>query len=191
MGDGCYWYDDNPEMCGYYDDDDFSAFTMCCACEGRTMLYPELNLASTAKTNTKLPVVNLSNCLDTDFTTDLTGDGCSWYTEFSHTCGDYDDDDFSAATDCCACGGGFRWEDPTDSAGDGCDWYVDNTAWSGSFDDDDFVAADLCPACWFTYAVLQGIKEPHPMINLQRGAFPLSLAGSKKIPLNMQIDEMD
>ena len=41
-----------------------------------------------------------------------------------------------------------------------------------------------------TYAVLTGTKEPHPMINLQRGAFPLSLAGFKKIPLNMQIDEM-
>ena len=147
-----------------------------------------MNLASTAPTKAKLPVLNLSNCLDTDFTTDLTGDGCAWYTEFPHTCGDYDDDDFTASESCCACEGGFRWEDPTDSAGDGCEWYEDNTAWCGSYDDDDFVAAELCPSCWFTYAVLQGIKQPHPMINLQRGAFPLSLAGSKKIPLNMVAD---
>ena len=48
----------------------------------------------------------------------------------------------------------------------------------------------MCPACMATYAVLTGIKAPHPMVNLQRGAFPLSLAGFKKIPLNMQIDEM-
>ena len=80
------------------------------------------------------------------------------------------------------------YEPPTDSFGDGCDWYVDNTAWCGSYDDDDFTAVTDCPACWSTYAVLQGIKQPHPMVNLQRGAFPISLAGSKKIPLNL-IDE--
>lgn len=124
------------------------------------------------------------------FSTDLAGDGCDWYTTYPDTCGDYDTELFTAHTDCCACGGGLSWEEPTDSAGDGCDWYWENTAWCGSFDDDDFTASEMCGACWATYAVLTGIKEPHPMINLQRGAFPLSLAGFKKIPVNMQIDEM-
>jgi hypothetical protein len=143
-----------------------------------------MNLASTAPTKAKLPVLNLRSCVDTDITTDITGDGCAWYTEFPNSCGSYDDDDFSASTVCCACDGGRR-EDPTDSYGDGCEWYVHNNAFCGSYDDADFTAAELCSSCWFTYAVLQGIKQPHPMINLQRGAFPLSLAGSKKIPLNM------
>lgn len=62
--------------------------------------------------------------------------------------------------------------------------------WCDRYNDDDFIASSMCPACIATYAVLTGIKAPHPMVNLQRGAFPLSLAGFKKIPLNMQIDEM-
>ena len=33
-GDGCEWYDNWPSGCGYYDDDDFDAYEMCCACEG-------------------------------------------------------------------------------------------------------------------------------------------------------------
>lgn len=86
-----------------YDDDDFSALTMCCACEGRS-----LNLASTAPTKAKLPVLNLNPeyCVDTATTTDTTGDGCDWYDRFNSTCGDFDDDDFFARLDCCACGGG-------------------------------------------------------------------------------------
>ena len=32
--DSCIgWYNDNPEDCGEYDDDDFSAKDMCCACK--------------------------------------------------------------------------------------------------------------------------------------------------------------
>jgi hypothetical protein len=30
--DGCEWYNEFPEGCGYYDDDDFDAVAMCCAC---------------------------------------------------------------------------------------------------------------------------------------------------------------
>ena len=29
------WYNDFPEDCGKYDNDDFSANSMCCACKGR------------------------------------------------------------------------------------------------------------------------------------------------------------
>jgi len=80
---------------------------------------------------------------------------------------------------------------PNDTYGDNCTWYEENVAYCGVYDDGDFVAAN-CPACLNTWAVLQGIKQPHPMVNLnlQKGAFPLSLVGTKKIPLNMQIDEM-
>ena len=35
----CY-YDENEQSCGVYDDDDFSAMTMCCACGGGLIAYP-------------------------------------------------------------------------------------------------------------------------------------------------------
>lgn len=35
-GDDCSWYDDNQSWCGYFDDDDFDAANMCCACRGVT-----------------------------------------------------------------------------------------------------------------------------------------------------------
>ena len=30
--DGCEWYNEFPEGCGLYDDEDFIAKEMCCAC---------------------------------------------------------------------------------------------------------------------------------------------------------------
>lgn len=33
-GDGCFWYDNYPCGCGYYDDGDFVADDMCCSCGG-------------------------------------------------------------------------------------------------------------------------------------------------------------
>ena len=33
-GDGCLYYAAYPEECGLYDDEDFSALAMCCACGG-------------------------------------------------------------------------------------------------------------------------------------------------------------
>ena len=32
-GDGCWWYYENAESCGEYDDDDFQAKNMCCVCK--------------------------------------------------------------------------------------------------------------------------------------------------------------
>ena len=32
-GKTCWWYAIDQESCGYYDDDDFTAYTMCCACQ--------------------------------------------------------------------------------------------------------------------------------------------------------------
>lgn len=30
-GDGCAWYEENPEFCGWFDDDDFDS-SVCCGC---------------------------------------------------------------------------------------------------------------------------------------------------------------
>ena len=39
-GDSCAsYYNDNPEDCGMYDDDDFTANSMCCACKGICHYY--------------------------------------------------------------------------------------------------------------------------------------------------------
>ena len=48
------------------------------------------------------------DCKDTDNGVyDRTGDNClSWYKDFPESCGDYDDEDFTANTMCCACGSG-------------------------------------------------------------------------------------
>ena len=58
--DGCTWYDVNVERCGDYDDEDFKAGELCCACYGGDW---ELG------------------CIDYDFDTYDSGmDGCEWYT---------------------------------------------------------------------------------------------------------------
>ena len=36
-GDGCEWYDENPDTCGDYDDDDFESAEVCCSCAGGTI----------------------------------------------------------------------------------------------------------------------------------------------------------
>lgn len=34
IGNTCAsWYNDHPDTCGDYDDDDFTAYTMCCRCQ--------------------------------------------------------------------------------------------------------------------------------------------------------------
>ena len=51
-----------------------------------------------------------ASCTDTDTYygwTDSYGDGCDWYYGNEASCGLYDDDDFWAFWDCCACGGGW------------------------------------------------------------------------------------
>ena len=51
-------------------------------------------------------VVGSCTCVDDSTTTGLYDAECSWYP--SADCGDYDDDDFTASEQCCACGGGTR-----------------------------------------------------------------------------------
>ena len=75
----------------YYDDDDFTAVDMCCACSAPTMS----------------PTV--PTCYSTDAgALDPYGDDCDDYVANPGWCGDgtYDDDDFSHDEMCCACGGG-------------------------------------------------------------------------------------
>ena len=38
--DGCDWYNDKPQECGKYDDDDFVANSVCCACGGILPVNP-------------------------------------------------------------------------------------------------------------------------------------------------------
>jgi hypothetical protein len=56
-GDGCDWYIGNEGHCGFFDDDDFSAESMCCACWDRPSA-PALNLADfPGVSKTKLAVL--------------------------------------------------------------------------------------------------------------------------------------
>ena len=75
----------------------------------------------------------------------------------------------------------------TDSYGDGCAWYAEHPGSCGNFDTSTFHANTMCGACINRAAVLTGLKAPHPMVNLgtdnKFGLF--TLAGSKKIPLNL------
>jgi len=81
-GDGCSWYDSNPASCGNFDDYDFTASDVCCACSGGT--------------------ATVAGCTDTS-ATDSYGDGCGWYANNPEYCGSFDDGDFAARSDCCAC----------------------------------------------------------------------------------------
>jgi hypothetical protein len=74
-GDGCLWYRDSPTYCGNYDDEDFTASTMCCAC-----MTPQVE----------------AGCVDGTGTDDY-GDGCNWYTNSPNSCGSFDTVDFVAS----------------------------------------------------------------------------------------------
>ena len=50
----------------------------------------------------------LDDCGNDDSTEDEWGDTCTdWYDDNPDGCGDYDDTDFTASEQCCACGGGL------------------------------------------------------------------------------------
>lgn len=79
-GDNCTFYDTSPISCGYYDDSDFVASEMCCACKNNGAAEEE---------------ENESGCTNVDTSADLYGDTCStWYDYYPSSCGFYDDDDF-------------------------------------------------------------------------------------------------
>ena len=59
-------------------------------------------------------------CVNDLTTLDIRGDDCLYYHARSFSCGLYDDGDFAASEQCCACGGGK--DDPFSIAGSEADW---------------------------------------------------------------------
>lgn len=136
--DGCSWYNEYPDSCGLFDDDDFFANTMCCSCGG----------------GNRQAVDGHPFCDNTNFDfRDTTGDDCSWYDNYPETCGQFNTDDFDSNEMCCACQGGYQMvcEDTslgfTDDAGNSCSYYEDQPVWCGVYDDDNFRASEMCCAC--------------------------------------------
>ena len=85
-GDNCTWYGETmsqKRQCGWWDTDNFTAHDMCCECA-----------------NPHTPAVG---CQDSPDKKDEAGDNCTWYEVNWNSCGDWDNADFTAATDCCAC----------------------------------------------------------------------------------------
>ena len=112
-GDGCSWYENNRSQCGWWDTSAFTASTMCCSCENP---HPEAD-----------------DCVDNTDKEDAGGDKCEWYSTNWNSCGDWDTDEFTASTMCCACYSGpsdstceETQTDSEDTGGDGCSWYWAN-----------------------------------------------------------------
>ena len=94
--DSCSWYWNKASQCGNYDDHDFTASVMCCACGGGRTTEEEISLPEPS-----------NMCIDTQGDAyDAGHDSCGWYWNNPSRCGSYDDDDFTASEMCCACGGG-------------------------------------------------------------------------------------
>ena len=98
FGDTCSgWYDNYPSGCGNYDNSDFAASASCCACGGGVFGDESVTPSAPAET-----------CNSDLSTNDSYGDSCTWYDLYGgENCeGTWDDDDFSAVTQCCSCSGG-------------------------------------------------------------------------------------
>ena len=140
-GDTCAsWYDAYPSSCGGYDDDDFVAGDMCCACGGgETGSSDDGGDDGSADDgggddgSADGGGDGGGECSDTDNgAADSYGDTCaSWYDAYPSSCGGYDDDDFVAGDMCCACGGGSTGS--SDDGGD--DGSADDGGDDGSADD--------------------------------------------------------
>ena len=86
----------NNLYCGSFDDSDFVANEMCCACGGG--LVSESPVAEYAG----------ESCSKTNNgARDSQNYGCGSYSSRPEECGDFDDSDFEANEMCCACGGGL------------------------------------------------------------------------------------
>ncbi|CAK0850529.1 unnamed protein product, partial [Prorocentrum cordatum] len=128
-GGGCEWWTDYAQYCAYdylYDDSDFTAGDMCCACGGGEVgdstaptptsptpaptSSPSPAPTPTSPTPAPTPSSNPAICADTsEEAVGINGGGCEWWTDYPLFCiysPFYDDADFTAAEMCCACGGG-------------------------------------------------------------------------------------
>ncbi|CAK0871785.1 unnamed protein product [Prorocentrum cordatum] len=162
-GGGCEWWTDYAQYCAYdylYDDSDFTAGDMCCACgggEGGNSTAPTPTSPTPAPTSSPSPAI----CADTsEEAVGINGGGCEWWTDYPLFCiysPFYDDADFTAAEMCCACGGGEATATCADTSeeaigtnGGGCEWWTDYAqycAYDYLYDDSDFTAGDMCCAC--------------------------------------------
>ena len=135
--DGCEWYEQFPTACGDWDDDDFRANDMCCACDG-------------GLSTQDLTCHNSNQGLGDSF-----GDKCGWYSLNPSGCGAYDTEEFVAAAMCCGCEGGCYDVNAsfTDSTGDDCGWYDRYPDTCGEYDTEFFSANDMCCACRGGYQV--------------------------------------
>lgn len=121
----------------------------------KSPVFP-FNLAGVKKIPLSL-TADMSSCTDDLTTADTAGDDCSWYSANPGSCGVFDSDEFNAASQCCACGGGTQAPPVTacehtsggalDSGSDDCDWYDGRTESCGVYDDDDFTASQHCCGC--------------------------------------------
>ena len=84
---GCDWYATNLWACGEDDTAEFKAYEMCCACSEEKARVDDY----------------YNTCEENEETTDSWGDSCSNYIGNEEWCGGYDDEDFNAFEDCCAC----------------------------------------------------------------------------------------
>jgi hypothetical protein len=108
-----YDNDDDFSYCGLYDDEDFTASEQCCACSGglaggtfapTTTPAPSTPAPSSAPTMTPYPTA--MPCVNDDSTTGVYGVDCETLEHLgSSYCANYDDEDFTASLQCCACGG--------------------------------------------------------------------------------------
>jgi len=111
-GDGCDWYADNVGSCGLFDDSDFAARDLCCACQGAGGDYGSYD------NDDVLPYDGGGDgggeddgpCDSTE-STDVYGDGCDWYAGNVGSCGLFDDNDFAARDLCCVCAHDY-WDPP-------------------------------------------------------------------------------
>jgi len=144
QGHHCVWYNINDADCGKYDDDDFIAKNLCCACKGEMTFSDKVTKA-----------LGNTTCTNTDNgATDSEEYSCRNYQR--HWCGKHDDRDFESKKMCCICGGGERKDVPyicvdsdngkTDSAEGGCNTYLEVSD-CGKYDDEDFKAKELCCVC--------------------------------------------
>jgi len=177
------WYDSNPDTCGVYDTDTFSAWDSCCACMGygyyiNGVYYmgwvPPPPSPEFPEEPAPEPVV-YPNCVNDDSVGDSYDDTCTeWYDYNPSTCGQYDTDTFIASELCCACipGDVVPPVDPIvypdcvndDSVGDSYDdtcteWYDYNPDTCGMYDTDAFSAEALCCAC---DPMEEPVPEPEP-----------------------------
>ena len=129
FGDGCEYYDANPQSCGTtYDDNDFSTLEMCCACGGGIAscvddsqcgegqfcdaagVCADIDLCADVVCSDGQTCVAgecVFQCVDTaGDLTDFYGDGCGFYAQSPSLCGTGDFGQFVATELCCACGGG-------------------------------------------------------------------------------------